>query len=126
MLVTATTLCVLVKAVIIQPPVNQSAFLGTTATFSCTADGVQVVTYLVNNMTIAEVASIGVTLSEQVISGSQITSYLHIPVMKDTINFSVVCVACVRGGTRFNSLPAYLQGLFVSVQTRELNWFGVQ
>ena len=96
--------------IFIQTPVNTPALVGTTAQFNCTADGVASVTYFLNSMTIIDMVSIGVNQSKPVYSGSQITSYLYVPVTKDTNNCSVVCVACLRDGERLSSSPAYLQG----------------
>ena len=93
---------------------NTSALVGTTAQFNCTADGAAGVTYLVNSMTIAEVASIGVTLSNPVFSGSHTSVYLYIPVTRDMDNWPVVCRAYLPdGGHETSSPPAYLhvQGL---------------
>eukprot|EP00731_Ephydatia_muelleri_P019225 Em0012g50a len=97
-----------VEATFTQTPGNTSALLGTTAQFNCTADGVAGVTYLVNSMTVINVASIGVTQSI-VYSGSQIIAYLYVPVTKDTNNYSVVCVACLLDVTCVYSPPAYLK-----------------
>ena len=114
----------IVEATFTQIPVNTSALLGTTAQFNCTADGVAGVTYLVNSMTVINVASIGVTQSI-VYSGSQIIAYLYVPVTKDTNNYSVVCFACLLDVTCVYSPPAYLKGqgsLFLCV-FRIYKWY---
>ena len=95
-----------------QIPVNTSAPLGTIAQFNCTADGVTSVTYLVNSMTIAQVASFGVTLSPPVYSGSETSVNLYVPVTRSMNNWPVVCIAVLPDGAREDSSPpAYLQGL---------------
>ena len=96
-----------------QIPVNTSALVGTTAQFGCTADGAYAITYLVNSMTIIAVASIGVTQSAPVYSGSQTSVYLYVPVTRSMDNWPVVCIAYLADGTRVDSPPAYLyvQGL---------------
>ena len=109
-------LFVIVKAVFIKTPVNTSAFVGTTAQFNCTADSTWAVTYLVNNMTITNVAShaVSVSLSTPVYSGSQTSVYLYVLVTRNMTNWSVVCIAYLPNGTREDSSPpAYLhvQGL---------------
>ena len=109
-------LFVIVKADFIQIPVNTSALVGTTAQFTCTADSARVVTYLVNNMTIAQVASHGVPVrvSTPVYSGSQTSVCLYVPVTRNMTNWLVVCIAYLPNGTRVDSSPpAYLhvQGL---------------
>ena len=109
-------LFVIGKATFTQTPVNTSALVGTTAQFNCTADGAVSVTYLVNNMTITNVASHGVSvaLSPPVYSGSQTSVYLHVPVTRSVDNWPVVCIAFWPNGTRVDSSPpAYLhvQGL---------------
>ena len=100
--------------IFIQKPVNTSALVGTTAQFNCTADGAASVTYLVNNMPIAEVASTGVNQSNPVFSGSQTSVYLYVPVTRSMDNWPVVCIAYLPdGGREASSPPAYLhvQGL---------------
>ena len=94
---------------------STSALEGTIAQFNCTAEGAVAVTYLVNNMTIAAVTSIGVSafLSTPVYNGSQTTLYLKVPVTRSMDNWSVVCIAYLPDGTRVDSPLAYLhvQGL---------------
>ena len=105
---------VIVKAVFIQTPENTSALVGTTAQFNCTADGAASVTYLVNNMILAALTSLGVQLSEHYdSSGSQTSAYLRVPVTRDMTNWPVVCIAYLPNGTRVDSPLAYLhvQGL---------------
>ena len=107
-------LFVIAMATFTQIPVNTSAPLGTIAQFNCTADGVTSVTYLVNSMTIAQVASFGVTLSPPVYSGSETSVNLYVPVTRSMNNWPVVCIAYLVDGTRDDSSPpAYLhvQGL---------------
>ena len=94
--------------IFIKPPENTSAVEGTTAQFSCTTDGAVAVAYLVNNMTIAEVASIGLTLSPLVYSGSWTSVYLYVPAINNTTGWQVVCTALLLNGTRVVSPPAYL------------------
>ena len=92
---------------------NTSALEETTAQFNCTADGAASVTYLVNNMTITEVASIGVSvsLSAPVYNGTQTTLYLYVPVTRSMNNWPVVCIAYLPDHE--DSPPAYIhvQGL---------------
>ena len=94
---------------------STSALVGTTAQFNCTADGADAVNYLVNNMTIAQMASNGVSLSAPVYSGSQTSVYLYVfPVTRKINNWLMVCIAYLSDGTREDSSPpAYLhvQGL---------------
>ena len=95
---------------------NTSASVGTIAQFTCTADSARVVTYLMNNMTIAQVASHGVSvaLSTPVYSGSQTSVYLYVLVTRNMDNWPVVCIAYLPDETRVDSTPpAYLhvQGL---------------
>ena len=99
--------------IFIQRPVNTSALERTIAQFNCTADGAVAVTYLVNSMTIAQVASIGVTQSPPIYSGSEIRVYLYVPAINSTDNWPVVCIAILPGGLWVSSPPAYLhvQGL---------------
>ena len=101
---------------------NITAPVGNTVQFTCTAEGVIALTYLVNSMTIAEVASIGVFQST-VNDGSQINAYLHFPVTSYINSWPVVAIAFLPDETRVYSPPAYLhvQGLcqcnvYVSVQ----------
>ena len=112
MVVTATSF-VIAMATFIQTPKNTSALVWTTAQFNCTVEGAVDVTYLVNNMTIAQVASIGVILSAPIYSGSQTSVYLYVLVARSMTNWPVVCIAILPDGTRVDSPPAYLhvQGL---------------
>ena len=107
-MVTAISLFI-VEGSFIQIPMNTSALEGTTAQFNCTADGADTVTYLVNNMTYTDVASIGVTLSAPVYSGNQATVYLYIPVTRSINNWPVVCIAYLPDGACVFSPPAYIQ-----------------
>eukprot|EP00731_Ephydatia_muelleri_P019261 Em0012g86a len=93
--------------IFIKPPENTSAVEGTTAQFSCTADDAAGVTYLVNSINIAEVASIGVTLSPPVYNGRETTLYLYVPAIINTTGWQVVCIA-YNGGRVVSSPPAYL------------------
>ena len=94
---------------------STSALVGTTAQFSCTAEGAVSVTYLVNSMIITEdVASNGVIQSHPVFSGSQTSVYLNVLVARSMNNWPVVCFAILpNGGLEVSSPPAYLhvQGL---------------
>ena len=85
--------------------------MGTIAQFNCTVDGAAAVAYLVNNMTIVEVASIGVfvSLSAPVYNGTQTTLYLYVPVTENiNDNCSVVCVAYLPNKNHRSPL-AYLE-----------------
>ena len=92
---------------------NTSALVETSAQFTCSVDGSDAVTYLVNSMTIAQVASIGVTQSPPIYSGSEIRVYLYVPAINSTDNWPVVRIAILPGGLEVSSPPAYLhvQGL---------------
>ena len=100
--------CVSVMASFIQTPQNQSVLLYSTATFSCVANNVQSVTYLVNSMPIYAVASLGVIQSSPLTSGSQTTVYLTIPGTSAFNNSQVMCLTFLADGTRYDSPPAYL------------------
>ena len=91
----------------IQPPQNQSALLISTATFSCVANNVESVTYLVNTMPIYAVASHGVIQSSPLKNGNHTTVNLTIPATSAFNNSQVVCLAYLAG-TRDDSPPAYL------------------
>eukprot|EP00731_Ephydatia_muelleri_P019270 Em0012g95a len=94
--------------IFIQIPVNTSALEGSTTRFGCTTVGTVAVTYLVNSMSIAEVASIGVTLSPPVYNGSETSVYLYVPAINNTTGWQVVCSALLPNETRVVSPPAYL------------------
>ena len=96
-----------------QTPRNTSAPVGSIAQFTCTVEGADAVTYLVNNMTLADVASIGVSvsLSAPVSNGNQINVSLYVPAINNTTGWQVVCTALLLNGTRVFSSPAYLQVL---------------
>ena len=93
---------------------STSALEQTIVQFNCTADGAVSVSYLVNSMIVAAVASIGVSLSAPVYSGSQTSIYLNVPVARSMDNWPVVCIAYLPNETRKDSSPpAYIhvQGL---------------
>ena len=101
---------VIVKAAFILTPENTSALEGTTAQFNCTADGADTITYLVNNMSLAALTSLGIQLSEH---DSWTSVCLNVRVTRNMTNWPVVCIAYLPNGTRVDSLPAYIhvQGL---------------
>ena len=95
-------------ATFIQPLVNTTVCLGSTAQFVCSATNVSIIYYLVDSMTIPSVASRGVSVSATTYNGNMAIVNLTILGTLVNNNSFITCLASVSSGLTFLTSSAYL------------------
>ena len=95
--------CTLPTATFIQPLVNTTVCLGSTAQFVCSATDVIVILYLVDSMAASSVTSRGVRFSGSAYNGNMTIGNLTIMGTPVNNNSLITCQAAGKDGTTFNS-----------------------